>query len=494
MNVRLQPLTASLLSLMTAACAGGPARRVETSGVPLEGISVGIPADASIRRPPSDASPSGLDHRFQRRLRDELSEQLATAGRPALELIEPGTAVDSRLRFAMSRLLLDRLPEAEVALAALVRDVPDCALGFVLLGQLRRRQGNGTGAVEALLRAQAIERQRQVAPHPDLGIELAMSTLLAGDGDEGMRLLRAELASGANRARAAETLARIAAEAGEFEDALAALDAVLDDQPDLPVLVVAKVDVLVDQLRFDDAAALVDQAGGRLSAAERMHLRALVAWRRGELQAAVNLAREAIAALAGTPEERGSLGVELRRRLTVFETDLAHGGRRNATYRELLGRVRYSPREGERVAALRLLCERGSTLAEGALAAGAAVRWAMADSAVTLRAMVFRLNLARVPGRDEALAAGLRDPESTVRAAAAGAVLAWPAHAPALVEALSREGDPEAFLTMHRVLRELSGLGEFLPFGGERDPSSRADAAERWRRELAAIAEKRAKT
>ena len=489
MNVRLPPLTASLLALITAACAGGPARRAETSGVPLKGISVGVPTDASLRRPPSGASPTDLDHRFERRLRDELSEQLGSAGRPALELIEPGTAVDSRLRFAMSRLLLDRLPEAEVALAALVRDVPDCALGFVLLGQLRRRQGNGTGAVEALLRAGAIERQRQVAPHPDLGIELAMSTLLAGEGDEGMRLLRAELASGANRARAAETLARIAADAGEFEEALAALDAVLDDQPDLPVLVVAKVDVLVDQLRFDDAAALVDHAGGRLSAAERMHLRGLIAWRRGDLQGAVSLAREAIAALAGTPEERGSVGVELRRRLTVFEADLANGGRRNATYRELLGIVRYSPREGERVAALRLLCERGSTLA-----AGAAVRWAMADSAVTLRAMVFRLNLARVPGRDEALVAGLRDPETAVRSAAAGAVLAWPEHAPALVDALSREDDPEAFLTMHRVLREVSGVGEFLPFGGEREPTSRADAAERWRRELAALAEKRAKT
>lgn len=477
------------MSLLTAACAGGPARRVETSGVPLTGLPVGVPADAASRRAPSDASPSGLDHRFERRLRDELSEQLATAGRPALELIEPGTGVDSRLRFAMSRTLLDRLPEAEVALAALVRDVPDCGLGFVLLGQLRRRQGNGTGAVEALLRAQAIERQRQVAPHPDLGIELAMSTLLAGEGDEGMRLLRAELAGGANRARAAETLARIAADAGEFEEALAALDAVLDDQPDLPVLVVAKVDVLVDQLRFDDAAALVDQAGGSLSPAERMHLRGLVAWRRGDLQAAVSLAREAIAALAGTPEDRGSIGVELRRRLMVFEADLAKGGRQNATYRELLGRVRYSPREGERVAALRLLCERGSTLA-----AGAAVRWAIADSAVTLRAMVFRLNLARVPGRDEALLAGLRDPETAVRSAAAGAVLASPSHAPALADALSRESDPEAFLTMHRVLRELSGLGEFLPFGGERDPASRAAAAERWRRELAALAEKQAKT
>lgn len=489
MNVRFLPLTASLLSVLAAACAGGPARRMETSGVALSGVPTRTATDASSRRPTIELSAASLDHGFERRLRAELSEQLLAAGRPSLELIEPGTTVESRLRFAMSRLLLDRLAEAETALAVLVRDVPDCALAHVLLGQLRRRQGNGVGAVEALRRAKAIEQERRLVPHPDLGIELALSTMLAGEGDEGMRLLRDELAGGVNRVRAAETLARIGADAGEFEEALAALDAVLDDEPDQPGLVVAKVDVLVDQLRFDEAGAVIDQGGGRLSAAERMNLRALVAWRRGDLAGAVALARDALASLAGTPEEHGALGVELRRRMSILEADASRGGRQNATYRELLGRLRYSEREVDRVTALRLLCERGSTLA-----ARAAVHWAMADTSVSVRAMVFRGSLARVPGQDELLAGGLADSEPAVRSAAAGAVMALPTQAPALVDALARESDPDTFLTMHRVLRGLSNATEFLPFGGEKDPATRARIAERWRSELTPSTEKRTKT
>jgi hypothetical protein len=249
------------------------------------------------------------------------------------------------------------------------------------------------------------------------------------------------------------------------------------------------VDVLVDQLRFDEASAAIDASGGQLSVAERKHLGALVAWRRGDFRDAVGLARDAVASLAGTPEEHTQIGAELRRRLSVLEADLAGGGRQNATYRELLGRLRYSPREIDRVTALRLLCERGSSLA-----ARSAVRWAMADAAVTLRAMVFRISLARVPAQGEVVAAGLADPDPTVRSAAAGAILALPAHAPALVEALARENDPDTFRTMHRVLREQSNASEFLPFGGERDPATRAQVAERWRREFATLAEKRSKT
>ncbi len=493
MNVRLIPSTASLLSVLAAACAGGPARRVETSGVPLAGTAAPTATGAATRRTAADA-PMGataatLDHGFERRLRVELGEQLAAAGRPALELIDAGTSVESRLRFAVSRILLDRFQEAEIALTAVVRDVPDCALASFMLGQLRRRQGNGGGAVEALQRARAMEVERHLTPHPDLGIELALSTLLAGDSDEGLRLLRAELAGGANRVRAAETLARIAADGGEFEDALAAVDAVLDDEPDQPALAVAKVDVLVDQLRFDEAMAAIDRHGGRLAPAERMHLRALVAWRRGDLTGAAAQARDAVASLAGTPEEQSELGVELRRRVSALEADVAKGGRQNATYRELLGRLRYSEREVDRVTSLRLLCERGS-----ALAARAAVHWAMADTSVTVRAMVFRVSLARVPDHEQLIARGLSDPDVAVRSAAAGAVTSVPAQRPALVEALAREADAETYLTMHRVLRRMTDTIEFLPYGGEKDAATRARIAERWRQELATQGEKRSKT
>lgn len=191
-------------------------------------------------------------------------------------MIEPGMLVESRLRFALSRRFLRRDQEATDALVALCRTAPDCALAHVLLVESRLEAGDSVLAAESFRRAQALQTAQNLSAHPALSFGLACALLGTEDAEEGMRLMREELAAGTYRRRAAELLATMNAEAGEFEEALAVLDAVLDTEPKEPALVIAKAEVLGDQMRHAEAVALLDLHGDRINPVIRLHRRALL--------------------------------------------------------------------------------------------------------------------------------------------------------------------------------------------------------------------------
>jgi hypothetical protein len=119
-------------------------------------------------------------------------------------------------------------------------------------------------------------------------------------------------------------------------------------------------------------------------------------------------------------------------------------------------------------------------------AAGPAIRWGLRDPHEAVRIAAVQFGMPRATAPPDLMAAGLADPASGVRAAAAAAAAR---HGPRgafamLVAALGREADPDAFRSMHRALSAVSGRDLTLPFDGERNASTRAELVRQWQSEL----------
>src|SRR5690606_22227705 len=307
-------------------------------------------------------------------------------------------------------------------------------------------------------------------------------TLLATDeSDEGLRLLREELASGTHRVRAAEVIAFVQADQGDFEAATAALDAVLDDVPDEPTLVIAKAELLADQLRADEALALLGRRGQRVPPVRLATCRASILRQRGDAAGAAAVLAELLEKHGGEP------AVEVARaRIEELQAEIdaeRARGRQRARPRELLGRLRFAPQPGERAYAVRLLCSPGAPAA----VVPAAVRWALRDPHPSVRVAAIQAGLPRCENPADLLTAGLADDLADVRAAAAAAAAEHPTRAMfgPLVAALTRESDPGAFRVMHRALVRISGKDLDLPFDGERSEEVRTRLSRAWSEELA---------
>jgi predicted Zn-dependent protease len=469
-----------LLLLLLPACASPGARTLDVHGL---GLSTPHAAPAV---EPATGAPSGaasvtegalVDHRLEDRIRRELAEQAAAGGDAVLEMLEPGTSVESRLRFALSRRFLRRDQEAADALASLSRAAPDCALAHVLLGQCRLGAGDAAMAVESFRRAQALHAEQKLPAHPALSFGLACALLGTEDADEGMRLMREELAAGTYRRRAAELLATMNAEAGEFEEALAVLDAVLDNEPKEPALVIAKAEVLGDQLRHAEGVALLDLHGDRVNPVVRLHRRALLMRRSGDLTEAAKLLDELLAKHAEDASVKASLS-ELQATRAEVENERRRGGVSRRTGRELLGFLRYAPQATQRVNAVRALCEVGRprTLQH-------AVRWALRDPDDTVRAVAVQAGVSRCENAAEFVATALQDRSANVRSSAAASAvgLGKSVVLPRLVAALEREADAYAFRSLHKALAAVAGDEVSMPFDAEQTAEGRARVAAEWR-------------
>ena len=479
------------LPVVSAACAGSRQARLDAHGLALgsvPGVRVGTePREAAATRA-VEASVKPLDtvvadYALETRLRRELADKQQVGGAAALEVIEPGTSTESRLRFALSRMLLARGPEATAALNALTSDAPNCALAWLWLGQVRSAAGDAAAAVTCLRRSLVVEREVGRTSHPALRFELARNLLQTEELDEGLRLLREEIAGGSRRVAAAELVAQVEGESGEFESALAALDAVLDEVPDEPTLVVVKAVLLGDQLRFDEAANLLQQRGQRIDRATLVQQRALLQRQRGDVQGALALLTEAIDQASAAPSDTTSATVQAVR--AELEADRQARTRRDVRVREILGRVRFARQPIERVDAVRLLCKNAPAAVQ------AAVRWGLRDPNEAVRIAAITSGLPHCDNAIDLLQTGLQDKASLVRAAAATAASTRPPSRAAsrpllalLVDSIAQEAEPDAFRAMHRALIALSGRDLAMPFDGERTPAVRARLAQEWRQEL----------
>lgn len=466
--------------LLLPACASPGARTLDVHGLGLSAPHAApavepAPGTASGSAPTADSLL--VDHRLEDRIRRELAEQAAAGGDSVLEMIEPGTSVESRLRFALSRRFLRRDREAADALLALCRTAPDCALAHVLLGQSRLEAGDSVLAVDSFRRAQALQTAQNLSAHPALSFGLACALLGTEDAEEGMRLMREELAAGTYRRRAAELLATMNAEAGEFEEALAVLDAVLDTEPKEPALVIAKAEVLGDQMRHAEAVALLDLHGDRINPVIRLHRRALLMRRGGNLQEAAKLLDELMTKHAADASVKASLS-ELQSTRAEVENERRRGGVSRRTARELLGFLRYAPQATQRVNAVRALCEVGRPRA-----VQHAVRWALRDPDDTVRAVAVQAGVARCENAADLVATALEDRSANVRSSAAASAvnLGKSAVLPRLVTALEREADAYAFRSLHKALAALAGDEVSMPFEAEQTAEGRARVASEWR-------------
>lgn len=471
---------------IVAACAGSQRAPLDAHGIALaDQVTNGAGANASARVVDAAATKSGkdtsvpADHLLEVRLRRELREKRLAGGTSALELVEPGATVETRLRFALSRRLLGRDSEAIAALDALTKDVAGCALAWFLLGEARAEGGDARAAVACYRQARAIESERGLPPHPALNFVLGHALLQADERDEGERLLRQELASGANRVGAAELLAQVHGDLGDFETALACLDAVLDEVSDEPSLVLIKAELLADQMRYDDALAELTNHGRRVAPVLLLYRRALLHRQRGESAAALALLDE-ILSQHGDRMAADSL-TEVKSVRAEVVADQQGGVRTRKRERELLGVLRYAEQPAERVWAVRVLCSNARPSV-----VPAAVRWALLDPHDAVRISAIQTGAPRCENPAELLASGMRDTAASVRSAAAVVAARYPARdmLPPLVVAIEGEADPDAFRTMHRALTEMSRVNVSMPFGGESDPETRARVAQQWRAHL----------
>ncbi|MEZ5965395.1 MAG: tetratricopeptide repeat protein [Planctomycetota bacterium] len=479
------PTVSCMLGLALVGCAGSRRARLDAHGIALAGDG----SEASVAGETSAADTVGggrttvegvvADHALEQRLRRELRERRAAGGTSALELIEPGATVESRLRFALSRQQLDREAEATAALVAVTREVPNCALAHLLLGQARLAGGDAAAAVASLRRARSIERELGQEPHPALGYLLGSALLRTDEADEGMQLLRAELASGTYRADAAELLAQVHGDAGDFESALASVDAVLDDVPDEPGLVIVKAGLLGDCLRVDEALKLLDVRGGRIAQPLLLFHRALLERQRGRGQEALRLLDQILAVHGDDPTVQAAVA-NIRAARQEVQSELQGTGRTHRE-RELLGILRFAPQPAERARAVRALCANGRIEV-----VPATVRWALRDEHEAVRIAALQVGTGRCANSGELLEVGLQDAAAGVRAAAAVCAVRLPDRAglTAVVAAIGRERDPDAFLTLHRALVAITGREVALPFGGERDPEQRDHVIAAWRDEV----------
>jgi len=481
-------LALSGVGLLLAACAGGSRPHLDAHGIALAGevgtdgqngrIPRVVDASAVLARNAMAGDAQALEQRLRREV-----DRLAAGGSAALEMIEPGTSVESRLRFALSRQELGRDAEATKALVALTGEVPGCALAWLLLGEVRAESGDAKAAVACLRQARQVEREQGAKPHPNLNYELGRALLQTEEDEEGIRLLREELAAGSNRVAAAELLAGVFGEVGDFEQALACLDAVLDDVPDSPPLLIAKADLLADMLRFAEARALLEKAKPQLTPATWLFRRAVFLQKQGDQRAALASLDVLQQQHGGEPQVQAAMD-NVHSLRTEVQADVTAGARTRRSERELLGILRFAEQPMERVDAAALLCAKAR-----AAVVPAAMRWALRDRHEAVRIAAIQNGIARCENPVALVETGLEDGAASVRAATAVVAARLPARSVfgVLVGAVERETDPDAFRTLHRALGLVSGRDVDMPFGGERDGETRRKVAGEWRSTLAQV-------
>ncbi|MCC6671654.1 MAG: tetratricopeptide repeat protein [Planctomycetes bacterium] len=296
----------------------------------------------------------------------------------------------------------------------------------------------------------------------------------APESTSGESLARESLAEGRDLSGTLAFADRLALQ-GRFEEALAVLDRLGQQEPGAEEVAVLRARVLLDLGEPGPAARALDALVRQPSASARVLRLAAVAERRaGRPREAQALVRRILADPGLHPDLRN----EVQRIDEDLRSEVRTGRRVSVDSRELLARVRGAALPADRVEALRTLAEREAAELQEAL------ELALDDGTPVVRLTGLRLWQEHSEDKVAALRAGLEDPDATVRTGAAGLARHASAAAavPLLLAALEREQDPAAFHAGHEALVGALGPKVELPFGAERDAAQRARALAAWRR------------
>ncbi|MBK8977004.1 MAG: hypothetical protein IPM29_13900 [Planctomycetes bacterium] len=332
--------------------------------------------------------------------------------------------------------------------------------------------GRARDALAAVERAAAVPA---LAP-PDLRVLEGRARLALGEVAAGERLLREELATGAEPAAAALALAAWLESQELFGESLAVLAAGRRRARGDVDLQLAEARAMRDVADFDSAAARLaallaehpDESRARLLLAEAEHAR-------GRPQAGL----DALAPLFDATADDGWVR-EARPRLEELRADLraaAAGGAPQRTPLELLALVRGSDDPLERLRALQALLAVPATR-ERAMFVG------YAQDLAALRVAVVRAFDPAGPLFERRVGAALRDPAPEVRGAAAtllGARGEARVAIALLQDLLRAEEDAYVFRCVHAALVDRLGPLVRLPERGERDAAVRARLRDDWR-------------
>ena len=311
--------------------------------------------------------------------------------------------------------------------------------------------------------------------HPEVRWLLGTCMLNAGQVDQGLRLLREELAAGARSPEAAAQLVDYYSAHEAHGECLAILAAARQRSTERPDLVVLQARVLRDLNRWKEARDLLADVVALAPDAALVRFEMLQAERAlGRFEAALAHADRLLGPLSQDPWVRERL--EVLQQVREELRDERDGGRRQFTEVELFAFLRAGANTNLRLSALELLVQ-----IPGACPRALAI--ASVQSEPLLRVAAVRAVDRSSADFEAMLAAAVADPDGRVRGAAAARVgeLGAERGIPLLLGLMEVEEDPYAFRNAHHGLRSLSGPGVHLPLGGERRPEVRRDVYQAWR-------------
>ena len=321
---------------------------------------------------------------------------------------------------------------------------------------------------------------RQVAPvAPSLlepGREVREEPAREPVEDPGERVVREELATGADPEEAALQLAASLAGRERHHDALAAVEAALQRRPTDGRLRLARAGLMRDLGMRAEAARSLEQLRDEVGIAA-LHPGVLVElaelqWLEGRPEDAADTLRQVLQVHASDPwvvareaelaALRGEVDTELRPRTIKV--------------RDLLGNLRGAPDAAVRRAALGRLMALGGEVAVRAVAAG------VVDPDPSVRVLALQGATLDVDAMLDLAGAMLRDPAPEVRMAAAGRLgaLGVPAVVPVLLAALEPEQDEDVFTAVVAALRRLHPSGPPSDPAGYGSSARRRDTAAAW--------------
>lgn len=451
-----------------------PDPHAEPPGMPGARSPAVDPSREVVRPPTSPGQPTNSELAEDRAWEAEQRvDALATrGGEEALETIGPGRTVEEHLVFALARERLGDRVAAHAQVRAVLAEWPDQAPALLCLARLELARGDAAAAAEAIDRAQAsLHGSGRI--HRDLALLTGVCALYGNDPERGERLLREELGTGQRPADAALNLANYLGRAERLPEALAALEAAAEREPDRVDVGLARARVLNDLGRVADSIAVLDDLAER-QPHPRVLLAAAHAQRtQGHREAARRYVRQILEKYSDDPWV-----VARRSALDEYDAELGQEDNARFTGRELLSLVRSSPNAVLRVRALRTLAE------EEADELAAALRLGLADPEHVVRLAALRLGWPVAADKRAWVRGGLDDSAAAVRGAAAdmAALLPEPQAIPLLLSFLDQEDDGYVFEKMHDALRKLFKSDDVVPPGRTVEKRDRDEMRIYWRK------------
>jgi tetratricopeptide (TPR) repeat protein len=403
----------------------------------------------------------------------------ARYGRAGLMALEPGDTLVDRLRYCTSRVILERTKEVLPELQRLAADHPDNPLVWRQLGWAHYWVDDQDAARRCMRQAYTLAKLDgcQTCPHlPSFFGQLLIER--RGTREEGVKLLRNELAEGTDYARACWTLAKHFSAREQHVQALACMDAALARAPGDTKLRVGKAKVLLDLHRPDEVLALLEPLL-RESTPDRFAVETVMRARflKAEFGAAL--------ALVDLLLNRSDLTADEKQDLQTRREEIAEAKRigRKKLIRdwEVFAVLRGHPELQTRRLMLRnVVGQKNVRIRERALF----IAFNSESPALRADALILLIPTSTDPMVN--VRAGLKDENGNVRGTAA--ILAAGARkdrdklAGLVLEFLAKETDGYAFRQMHTALGKLTGVTVELPFGAAEDPKQRAVIVAAWQK------------